>query len=142
MFGPFFNDNGKNSGKLIVFIILIKCLWCVHHHNKSRTHTILFTLYLLMIFVIDFTYGWIECPYPMHVHSICADARIDTEYLKTLICSSLGRYFVWRYEWGTVKQPLRRRHKKTSSKWEIHFISFRNGFSVKNHLNNSWWPTL
>ena len=42
-------------------------------------------------------YGWIKLPYPMHIPLICADARIDTEYLKTLSHSSSGIYVVWCY---------------------------------------------
>ena len=40
------------------------------------------------------SYSWIERPYPMHIHLICADARIDTEYLRTPSRNILGRYVV------------------------------------------------
>ena len=46
-------------------------------------------------------YGWIKCPYTMYITLIGADARINTKYLKTIIRSSLGRYVIWRFVWGT-----------------------------------------
>ena len=36
------------------------------------------------------TYGWIERPYPTHIHLIYSDARIYTEYMENLAALSRG----------------------------------------------------